>query len=91
MIKTAAIEAALRERLAGLDADKSIDPTELARALAGPDEKVWRLLMPPIRGTAIRLALAGEARILRKGKTADPEDFKGVYRIGRAEIVETEA
>ncbi len=84
MIATSTIEQAMRERIAGLEGGKSLDPTELARALAGPDEKVWRLLMPPIRGTAIRLALAGEASILRKGKAVDPRDFKGVYRIGRS-------
>ncbi|SHG09556.1 Protein of unknown function [Kaistia soli DSM 19436] len=89
MTSAAEIEAQMRQRLLGLDEGRSIDPTELARALAGPDEKVWRRLMGPIRGTAIRLALAGDATILRKGKQADPNDFKGVYRIGRpSEAVE---
>lgn len=78
-----AIEAAMREQLAGLAAGKSLDPTELARSLAGPDEKVWRLLMTPIRRVAVRLATSGDAAILRKGKAVDPADFKGVYRIGR--------
>ncbi len=90
MIATATIETFMRERISGLDDGKSLDPTELARSLAGPDEKVWRLLMAPIRGTAIRLALAGEAAILRKGKPVDPNDFKGVYRIGRAEAQEAQ-
>lgn len=82
-IDKAAIEAALLAKLAGLSEGKSLDPTELARDLAGKDEKVWRLLMVPIRDTAIRLARDGRASIQRKGKIADPEDFKGVYRIGR--------
>lgn len=83
MTAAAEIEALIRGRLAALAPDRSIDPTEIARDIAGSDEKRWRLLMTPIRNTAVRLALAGEAAILRKGKEADPRDFKGVYRIGR--------
>ena len=56
---------------------------ELAGLSAGPDEKIWRLLMTPIRAVAIRLTEAGEASIHRKGRSVDPRDFKGVYRIGR--------
>ena len=82
------VEALIVARLAALEPGRSLDPTELARAMAGPDEKLWRLLMAPIRGTAIRLAQAGQATILRKGKAVDPNDFKGVYRIGRAEAAE---
>ena len=76
------IETVLAGLLSSLPAGKSLDPTEVARALAGNDEKVWRLLMVPIRAVAIRLADDGRATILRKGKPADPHDFKGVYRIG---------
>ncbi|MCX5515253.1 DUF3253 domain-containing protein [Kaistia algarum] len=78
----AAIETAITERLATLPEKKSLDPTEIARQIAGNDEKVWRLLMIPIRRVAVRLAKDGRAAILRKGKIVDPGDFKGVYRIG---------
>ena len=78
-----AIAAAMRAALAALPAGRSLDPTELARSLAGPDGKVWRLMMTPIRRVAVRLAQGGDATILRKGKAVDPADFKGVYRIGR--------
>jgi hypothetical protein len=78
------IQATLLDRLAALPPGKSLDPTALARALAGPDEKLWRLQMTPIRLIAIRLADEGKATILRKGKPVDPHDFKGVYRIGAA-------
>lgn len=80
--KDPAIAAALLERLAALPADKSLDPTELARALAGTDEKAWARLMPSIRRVAVKLAGQGRAIILRKGKPVDPATFKGVYRIG---------
>jgi hypothetical protein len=73
------IETALLRLLA--ERGKSIDPTELARRLAGTDETRWRLMMKPIRAVAVALARQGRVQILRKGKPADPSDFKGVYRI----------
>jgi hypothetical protein len=62
--------------------DKSICPTEAARALAGhpPDEK-WRGSLSPIRLAAQRLAKAGKIQILRKGKPIAPEDARGVIRL----------
>ncbi len=65
--------------------DKSIDPTEVARAIAGSDEKEWRLMMKPVRAEAVRLAKGGLVHIKRKGKIVDPEGFKGVYRIALSE------
>jgi uncharacterized protein DUF3253 len=38
--------------------------------------------MPAVRRTAVALALAGRLAIYRKGKLVDPNDFKGVYRLG---------
>lgn len=60
---------------------KSLCPSEVARALAGKDEKAWRLLMKPIRAVAVRMAEEGEIRLTRKGKPVDPRAFKGIYRI----------
>jgi hypothetical protein len=82
--RLAELEATLLARIDALPDGKSLDPTEVARSIAGRDEKVWRLLMVPIRTTAVRLAESGRAAILRKGRVVDPADFKGVYRIGRA-------
>lgn len=67
----------------GRDDGKSICPSEVARDLAGNNEKEWRLLMKPIRRIAVDLAVAGEIEIARKGKTVDPADFRGVYRLRR--------
>lgn len=61
--------------------DKSICPSEVARDLAGSNEKEWRLLMKPIRQAAVRLALEGRVELRRKGHAVDPEDFRGIYRI----------
>ncbi|BCP54078.1 hypothetical protein K32_26950 [Kaistia sp. 32K] len=76
------LQSTLLDLLAALPAGKSVDPTEVARAVAGGDEKIWRLQMVPIRAIAVRLAEEGKVSILRKGKPVDPRDFKGVYRIG---------
>ncbi len=57
---------------------KTICPSEAARAIGGAH---WRALLPEVRRTAVRLALAGSIEIVRKGKPVDPRDFKGVYRL----------
>lgn len=61
--------------------EKSICPTEVARQIAGKDEKKWRLLMKPIKAEASIMAKEGLLQIKRKGKIADPENFKGTYRL----------
>jgi len=78
---------AIRDTIIALTAacgpEKSICPSEAARALAGPDETVWRRLMTPIRAIAVEMAHAGDIVILRKGKPVDPAAFKGVYRLAQ--------
>lgn len=64
---------------------KTICPSEVARDIAGSNEKAWRLLMKPIRARAVALARAGRVEIRRKGKPVDPDDFRGVYRIATLE------
>lgn len=73
-----AIETAVRERGAG----KTVCPSEVARALVGSDEKLWRQLMKPIKTEAMRLAREGRVDIRRKGQSVAPEGLKGIYRIG---------
>jgi hypothetical protein len=69
---------------------RGVCPSEVARAIAGKDERVWRLLMAPIRAAAVDLALAGVVEIRRKGRPVDPRDFRGIYRIGIASPEATE-
>jgi hypothetical protein len=59
-----------------------IDPAEIARTLGGPKPDGWGPLMQPIRQAAVRLMKAGKIVILRKGRPVDPDDFRGLYRIG---------
>jgi hypothetical protein len=57
----------------------TLSAPEIAHAIA-PDG--WHGLLMPIRRTAVALAQAGRLVIYRKGKPADPHDFRGVYRLG---------
>jgi len=77
----AVIEAMLLQLVAERGEGKTVDPTEAARALGGNHPDQWGPLMQPIRKAAVALAEQGRLVILRKGKPADPRDFKGVYRL----------
>ena len=61
--------------------EKSICPSEPARLIAGSAGDQWGALMPAVRRIAVRLAKEGRLVIMRKGKIADPDDFRGVYRL----------
>jgi hypothetical protein len=66
-------------------AGRTICPTDAAQAYAttrGEDSLGWRSHLSQVRGAAVRLADAGRIVIYRKGKPADPHDFRGVYRLG---------
>ncbi|MGH1572251.1 DUF3253 domain-containing protein [Methylobacterium sp. P31] len=77
----AAIETTMLDLVAERGADKTVCPSEVARALGGPHPNGWGPLMQPVRRTAVRLAHAGQIAILRKGRPVDPDDFRGVYRL----------
>ena len=79
----AAITAEILRQTAGCGAEKSICPSEVARALAGGEAGPWRPLMGPVRQAALALCRAGEIEILRKGKAVPPEQVRGVIRLRR--------
>lgn len=60
--------------------EKTLSAQEIARVVVADDS--WPNLLTPIRRAAVELALAGRLVIYRKGKPVDPNDFKGVYRLG---------
>jgi hypothetical protein len=63
----------------------TINPTDAAQAFAaarGQDDLAWRSHLQDVRRASVRLAEAGKIVIYRKGKPADPNDFRGVYRLG---------
>lgn len=80
-----AIEATMLRLVAERGPGKTICPSEVARALAGPDPDRWSSLMQPVRRIAVRLTKAGRLTIMRKGKPADPDDFRGIYRLSLPE------
>lgn len=79
---SAEIAALILDMTAARGADKSICPSEVARALGGE----WRLHMKPVRAEAVRLAREGRIDILRKGKPVeDFAELRGVIRLRRRE------
>jgi len=74
-----AIETALLRLLAERGPGKTLDPTDVARALGGDHPDGWGPLMQPIRRVAVALAEQGRIVILRKGKPAHPRDCNGVH------------
>lgn len=74
------IEAEILTQTEARGPDKSICPSEVARALA-PE---WRPLMGSVRRSAIGLAQAGRIDILHKGKKVDPGAIRGVIRLRKS-------
>ena len=79
------LEEVILQLCAECGAGKSIDPTAAAKAFAearGEDDLAWRHWLAHVRTAAVGLARKGNLVIYRKGKPADPDDFRGVYRLG---------
>jgi hypothetical protein len=72
------MEAVILEVVSTLAPGKSVSSEAVARAA---DPENWRRLTGHVRGAAKGLARQGKIVILRHGKPADPEAFKGVYRL----------
>ncbi|MDH5749743.1 MAG: DUF3253 domain-containing protein [Rhodospirillales bacterium] len=76
-----AILAALSET------DGSLSPQDIAKTIAQARSKpkdppdVWKKYLQAVKQQMVHLARAGRIEILRKGKPADPENFKGVVRL----------
>lgn len=73
-----AIRAEILRQTAARGPDKSICPSEVARALDPAD---WRRHMTAVRGMAAILSAEGAVEILRKGKPVPPEAMHGVIRL----------
>ncbi len=76
------LESTILALVAARGPDRTICPSEAARALGGDHPDGWGPLMQPLRRTAVRLAKEGRLIITRKGRIVDPDDFRGVYRLG---------
>lgn len=73
------IEAAILALVTERGAGRTICPSEAARRL---DPEHWRRLMTPVRNAASGLARRGAIEIRRKGKVIDPDEMRGVIRLG---------
>lgn len=77
--------------LRAVESGKDISPREIAEALAADRAKetapkdIWRKYMTAVRQQAIHLARNNRLLIIRKGEIADPNDFKGLYKLRRAD------
>ncbi|HRK24661.1 MAG TPA: DUF3253 domain-containing protein [Beijerinckiaceae bacterium] len=78
----ARLEAEMLRLVAERGPDRTACPSEAARAIGGPHPDQWGPLMTPARRIAVRLAGEGRIVITRKGRPVDPNDFRGVYRLG---------
>ena len=79
------LESVILDLCARTRPGRTIDPTEAAQAFAaarGEGELAWRGHLQSVRRAAVQLAQAGRLVIYRKGKPVDPQDFRGVYRLG---------
>jgi len=73
-----AARALLREAGEGL-----VDPAVIARTVGGERPEGWGPLMQPLRLALVKLAHDGSVIIYRKGAPADPDTFRGLYKVGR--------
>ena len=74
------IEASIIALTTARGPDKSICPSEVARALH-PAPDGWQALLTPVRQAAARLAESGQIDILRKGRPVPPAELHGVIRL----------
>jgi len=75
---TTPFEDAILELLKARPPGKSIEAMDVAKVV-DPDN--WRHRLGHVRAEAVNLAKTGQIVILRHNKPADPERFRGVYRM----------
>ena len=73
--------------LRAVSSGQDVAPQEIAQTIAADRLKssspkdAWRKYMTAVRQQAIHLARDGRLLIIRKGEIADPNDFRGLYKI----------
>lgn len=72
-----------RERIVN---GRGICPSEAARALSARMGGDWRGHLPAVRDAAVRLAKRNLVCILRDGRPANPDTFRGLYRIAAFDV-----
>lgn len=82
MIVSADLRATLLGLLAHRGSNKTICPSEVARALS---PKNWRELMPAVREVGVELVAEGQIVARQRGQVVDPKTVRGPIRYGQAE------
>lgn len=77
MISTDTIRQCLLDKVHQRGMDKTICPSEVARAL---DNEQWRDLMDAIRAVGQTLAAEGKIVVTQRGQVVNPEAAKGPIR-----------
>ncbi len=77
----AALEKMILELLTARGRDKTICPSEAARAVAGEAREEWEPLMERARSAARRLVAAGRIVITQKGRIVDGSTARGPIRL----------
>jgi len=75
---TSPIASAIFDLLGRVAPGKSVSPEAVARAV---DPDGWRRILAQVRSEAVGLAREGRLVITRHNRPADPNAFKGVYRL----------
>jgi hypothetical protein len=75
---TVSLEDTLFALLAELPPGKSVSPEDVAKSA---DPENWRRRLGNVRSMAVGLARQEKLVILRHNKPANPDRFKGVYRL----------
>jgi Protein of unknown function (DUF3253) len=74
-------EEAILDLIADRGPEKTICPSEAARALAGEDD--FRPYMEPVREVAAKLARDGRVAVTQKGKQVAIGEARGPIRLGQ--------
>jgi hypothetical protein len=80
-VADAALEAAILSLLAEHGRDKTICPSEAAKAVGGHTTRRWEGLMEPARAAARRLVAQNKIVITQHGHVVDPSTAKGAIRL----------
>ena len=72
------VEETLMALLSQVREGESISPNDVAKTV---DPENWRRELPKVKAVAVGLARQGRLEVLRKGKPADPDDLRGIYRL----------
>lgn len=68
--------------------DRTLCPSEVARALAGEDGD-WRAVMPDVHRVAVAAAVAGTIELTQGGTVLPPRRPRGPYRLRLGPVPQT--